>query len=62
MNSFFYKMSDEAYYFKLYENKTASKFIEVNEAAFTRFGYTRKKTSISPKIKVQDLDLWSVIK
>jgi len=39
----FYKMSDAAYYFKLYENKTSSHFIEVNEVAFTRLGYTREE-------------------
>lgn len=39
----FYKMSDAAYYFKLYENKTTSNFIEVNEFAFTRLGYTREE-------------------
>ncbi|MFD2214650.1 PAS domain-containing sensor histidine kinase [Metabacillus endolithicus] len=46
----FYKMSDAAYYFKLYENKTSSHFIEVNEVAFTRLGYTREEMlKMSPK-------------
>lgn len=36
-------MSDAAYYFKIYEDKSASKFIEVNEVAFTRLGYTQEE-------------------
>ncbi|MBE4909780.1 PAS domain S-box protein [Bacillus luteolus] len=52
----FNSISDAVYYFKEYEAGIAGEFIEVNETAYTRLGYTREEMlNMSP----HDIDIHS---
>lgn len=39
----FNQISDAVYYFKIYDNGTTSRFLEVNDVAYKRLGYTREE-------------------
>ncbi|QOR64754.1 PAS domain S-box protein [Cytobacillus suaedae] len=52
----FNSISDAVYYFKEYETGIAGEFIEVNEVAYTRLGYTREEML---KMSPNDIDFHS---